>query len=178
MPSLTQWTWVWMDSGCLCWTGRPGVLRFMGSQRVGHDWVTELNWNHTLLQVIFPTQGWNPGLPPFRQILYQLSHQGSDKDFPCQYRRLEFDPQVGKIPWRRKLQFTPIFLPGKSHRQKSLASYSPSGFQRVAYDWTTKQQQNLCSLMTESSLISAGPWHIEFICQILAYLVWSTSPWG
>ena len=38
------WTWVWVDSGSWWWTGRPGVLQFMGSQRVGHDWATELNW--------------------------------------------------------------------------------------------------------------------------------------
>ena len=45
MASLTRWTWVWVNSGSWWWTGRPGVLRFMGSQRVGHDWATELNWN-------------------------------------------------------------------------------------------------------------------------------------
>ena len=45
MASLTRWTWVSVNSGSWWWTGRPGVLRFMGSQRVGHDWVTELNWN-------------------------------------------------------------------------------------------------------------------------------------
>ena len=44
MASVTQWTWVWVNSGSWWWTGRPGVLWFMGSQRVGHDWVTELNW--------------------------------------------------------------------------------------------------------------------------------------
>jgi len=44
MASLTRWTWVWVNSRSLWWTGRPGMLRFMGSQRVGHDWVTELNW--------------------------------------------------------------------------------------------------------------------------------------
>ena len=44
MASPTQWTWVWVDSGSWWWTGRPGMLRFMGSQRVGHNWVTELNW--------------------------------------------------------------------------------------------------------------------------------------
>ena len=44
MASLTQCTWVWVDSGSWWWTGRPGVLQFMGLQRVGHDWVTELNW--------------------------------------------------------------------------------------------------------------------------------------
>ena len=44
MASPTQWTWVWVDSGSWWWTGRPGVLWLMGSQRVRHDWVTELNW--------------------------------------------------------------------------------------------------------------------------------------
>ena len=44
MASLTRWTWVWVNSGSWWCTGRPGVLRFMGSQRVGHDWATELNW--------------------------------------------------------------------------------------------------------------------------------------
>ena len=44
MASLTRWTWVWVDSGGWWWTGRPGVLWSMGSQRIGHDWATELNW--------------------------------------------------------------------------------------------------------------------------------------
>ena len=44
MASPTQWIWVWVDSRSWWWTGRPGVLRFMGSQRVRHDWATELNW--------------------------------------------------------------------------------------------------------------------------------------
>ena len=44
VASLTQWTWVSVDSGSWWWTGRPGILWFMGSQRVGHDWATELNW--------------------------------------------------------------------------------------------------------------------------------------
>ena len=44
MTSPTRWTWVWVNSGAWWWTGRPGVLQLMGSQRVRHDWVTELNW--------------------------------------------------------------------------------------------------------------------------------------
>ena len=44
MASLTQWTWVWVNSRSWWWTGRPSVLQFMESQRVGHDWATELNW--------------------------------------------------------------------------------------------------------------------------------------
>ena len=44
MASLTRWMWVSVNSGSWWWTGRPGMLRFMGSQRVGHDWAIELNW--------------------------------------------------------------------------------------------------------------------------------------
>ena len=44
MASPTQWTWVWVSSGSWWWTGKPGVLQSMGSQRVEHNWVTELNW--------------------------------------------------------------------------------------------------------------------------------------
>ena len=44
MASRSRWTWVSVNSGSWWWTGRPGVLRFMGSQRVGHNWATELNW--------------------------------------------------------------------------------------------------------------------------------------
>ena len=43
MASPTRWTWVWVNSGSWWCTGRPGVLQFMGLQRVGHDWETELN---------------------------------------------------------------------------------------------------------------------------------------
>ena len=44
MASRTRWTRVWVNSGSWWWTERPGELRFMGSQTVGHDWVTELYW--------------------------------------------------------------------------------------------------------------------------------------
>ena len=44
MVSPTQWTWVWVDSGSWWWTGMLGVLQSTGSQRVRHDWATELNW--------------------------------------------------------------------------------------------------------------------------------------
>ena len=44
LVSLTQWTWIWVNSMSWWWTGRPGLLQSMGSQRVGHNWVTELKW--------------------------------------------------------------------------------------------------------------------------------------
>ena len=48
MTSLTQWTWVWASSGSWWWTGRPSIMQSMGSQRVRHDWATELNWEMKL----------------------------------------------------------------------------------------------------------------------------------
>ena len=69
MASLTQWAWVWVNSRSWWWTGRPVELQSMGLQRLGHDWVTELNWTedtpasctwvycsnyHTGLQLSFP----------------------------------------------------------------------------------------------------------------------------
>ena len=45
MASPTQWTWVWVDFGSWWWTGKPGMPQSMGSQRVGQNWTTELNWS-------------------------------------------------------------------------------------------------------------------------------------
>ena len=66
----------------------------------------------------------------------------SSKDSACQCRRQEFDPWVGKIPWRRKWQPTPVFLPGKSHGQRSLAGYSLWGRKRFGHDLVTKEQRS------------------------------------
>ena len=53
MASPTQWTRVWVNSRSWWWTGRPGMLQSIGSQRVGHDWVTELNWTGTKIHFKF-----------------------------------------------------------------------------------------------------------------------------
>ena len=56
MASPTQWTWVWVNSGSWWWIGRPGMLLSMESQRVGHDWATELKWTE-MYQFIYPIDG-------------------------------------------------------------------------------------------------------------------------
>ena len=61
----------------------------------------------------------------------------SGKESTYQYNRHGFDPWVKKIPWRRKLQPTPVLLPGKSHRQRNLQGYSPWSH-RVRRDWATE----------------------------------------
>ena len=61
--SPTRWMWLWMNSRSWWWTGRPGVLWFMGSQRVGQEWATELNWTESFLNKEMEnlTQGHNTG---------------------------------------------------------------------------------------------------------------------
>ena len=59
------------------------------------------------------------------------------KDSTCQCRRRGFDPWFRKIPWRRKWQPAPVFLPGTSHGQRSLVGFGPQG-RRVRHDLATK----------------------------------------
>ena len=95
---------------------------------------------------------------------YKSGFPGSarDKEFACQcrrHKRQRFDPWVGKIPWRRKWQPTPVLLPGESHRQRSLAGYSP---------WAHKESDMIKQLSSSSKykLIQEGArynaWYIVF----------------
>ena len=59
-----------------------------------------------------------------KSVVAGLPQWLSGKEPICQSKRPGFDPWVGKIPWRRKWQHTPVFLPGKSYGQRSLAGYS------------------------------------------------------
>jgi len=56
MASPTQWIWVWVNFSSWWWTGRPGMLQFMGSQRIGLDWAAELNW--CVLHLLYPFICW------------------------------------------------------------------------------------------------------------------------
>ena len=101
MASQTRWTWDWVNSRRWWWTGRPDVLRFMGSQRAGHDWVTELNWtelNWTELNLLigFPggadskkssfSAGYLGSIPVFGRSF------GEGNGYPLQY-------SAWRIPW-------------------------------------------------------------------------------
>ena len=72
MASPTQRTWVWVNSGSWWWTGRPGVLQFMGSQRVGHDWATELDWTTVFCWIKMSKQ-----VKVKVQVLYMYYYCGS-----------------------------------------------------------------------------------------------------
>ena len=76
----------------------------------------------------------------------------SGEESTCQCRGPRFYPWVGKIPWRRKWQPTPVFLPGKSNRQRSLAGYSPWGVERVRHDLATKPPLQVIFMTQGSNL--------------------------
>ena len=84
MASPTQWTWVWVDSGSWWWTGRPGVLRFMGSQRIGHDWATELNWT-------------NKDCEPKKYIYFCLACESKDEALRFAWNSLDTVPPPGSL---------------------------------------------------------------------------------
>ena len=79
-------------------------------------------------------------------ILLAISRWLSNKEPACQCRRCRFCPWVGKIPWSRKWQPTPVFLPGKSHGQRSLVGYSPWGRKEPDMTEQLHDNKNECSM--------------------------------
>ena len=146
------------------WTEEPGGLQSMGSLKVGHNWATSLSlftFHFPALEKEMATHSsvlaWRiPGMaePAVYGVaqsqtrlkwlsssipVWELPRWLSGKESACQSRRHGFDPWVEKIPWRRKWHPTPVFLPGKSHRQRNLVRYSPWGCKELD---TTKQLSN------------------------------------
>ena len=78
----------------------------------------------------------------------RLPWRFSDKEPACQYRRLGFNPRVRKIPWSRKWQSAPIFLPGESQGPRSLAGYSP--WDRKEWEATERLILSLFTFLTAS----------------------------
>ena len=91
MASLTRWMWVWVNSGSWCWTGRPGMLQFMESQRVGHDSMTALTV--LILNLLFPFGYSNPHFYPQPRTspwllthvsnIHQHLHISDQSQIPC-----------------------------------------------------------------------------------------------
>ena len=113
-------------------------------------------------------------------IYVKLPRWLSGKASDCQCRRSGFNPGIGKIPWRREWLPTPVFLPGKSHRQRILVGYSPRGCKRVRHNWATEQQLNLHDSvipilqMRQQVLdeISLRSWHLAKVTQPVHCLGW------
>ena len=122
-----RWAWVWVNSGSWWWTGRPGVLQFIGSQRVRHDWATELNWTEPCISS--RSNGSEFAHSVFTATLQTITtmNRASQvvpvvKNPPANVGDISdagSTPGLGRSP--RGWQPTPVFLHGESHGQKSLA---------------------------------------------------------
>ena len=135
MASLTQWTWVWVNSRSWWWTGRPVCCSPWGHK----SWMwlsiwTELNWRNLLR--FTKSSSVYLGFPG--------GTSGKEKNPPANVgdTRFRFDPWVGKILWRRSQQPTSVSLPEESHVQRSLVGYSPWGHKELGM---TKMTEHACT---------------------------------
>ena len=167
------------------WTEGPGGLQSMGSLGGGHGWATSLSlfnflhwrrkWQPTPVFLPGESQGrgslvgCRPGVAQSRTRLKRLSSSSnsssSGKESACQYRRCGFHPWVGKIPWRRKWQPTPEFLPGKLHGRGSLAGYSPRGLKE------SDKPEHACTHCQHGWLWETLCWGTESLIESLKYLI-------
>ena len=124
-PKFSDLLWGWQESRPARTSHRVGKHLLDSGHRLHSDSrnqleaMTILSWS-VISDLFTPSPGSRVGFPG----------DASSKEPTCQCRRLPrhgFNPWVRKIPWRRKWQPTPVFLPGKSHRQRSLVDYSPWG---------------------------------------------------
>ena len=87
MASPTWWAWIWASSGSWWWTGKPGVLQSMGSQRVGHDWATELHWSWFIMLLISTLQQSDSVI--YINILFHiLFHYSLSHSIECSFSRV------------------------------------------------------------------------------------------
>ena len=104
MALPTRWTWVWTRSRSWWWTGKPGVLQSMGSQRVRHDWATELNW---VSQIVFPQNQYpletqNVALFENRDFVDAMNEVEREAESnywcPCKKRKEHIEKHMGRKP--------------------------------------------------------------------------------
>ena len=122
MASQTRWTWVWVGSRSWCWTGKPGMLQLMGSQRVRHNWLTELNlllltcrnsFIHLPIAFIKTLKTINPAFPSPLEMLCLCTPKSNKSQLPCS---LPLDvPQASQNQFKPELTLlkpvTTLFLP-------------------------------------------------------------------
>ena len=158
----------------ITWTEKPGRLQSMGSLRVRHDWATSLSlftfmhwrrqWQPTpcsCLENSRDGEAWWAAVSRVAQSQTWLKWLSSSSSrwlsgkiihLPMQETQetRRFDLWVRKISWRRKWQLTPVFLPGKSSRQRTLVGYSPRG--RKESDLTYYQINDRCGIVMEKNV--------------------------
>ena len=168
MASPSRWTWVWVNSGSWWWTGRPGVLQSMGSQRFGHDRATELYIQgiddipcmpcmikHNYIKII-PHSYWTSLVTQMASILPAMQ----DTQVQC----LGQEDILEK--WK---QSTPLLLLGEFHGQRSLVGYSSWGCKEsVKTEWLTHTHSEDAGVQAIFKLSSLHKYNCD-ICWMLLF---------
>jgi len=137
-------TWVWVNSGSLWWTGRRGVLGFMGSQRVWHDWATELNWTEdVLVKCLGRMYMWEQWARLCRSIVRYLQsvHDCSGQPLDGQQSRGKMwsNLHFGTSSWLQKDQIIQMRLRmGNDNRDKKTTREAFTGIQVSKSDSVTR----------------------------------------
>ena len=144
---IDQWTWVWVNSRSWWWTGRPGVLQSMGSQRVRHDWATELNWRLNLWAFF-------PHLTPRSLAAWLIFFQGHKSHLkeilPTQKRLKDSDIRdfimLTTQPDHRSMK--PTFSNSLPHPQQTFQSafWGPSFFKKEIFIYSFGYTGLSCSM--------------------------------
>ena len=131
-----QWTWVWVSSGSWWWTGRLGVLQSMGSQRVKHDWATELNWSYETRSIRSKEntdKRAGPKTEPWRRLIFRDLVKERTGGGPATKRGA---PKVGRIRLTMCLKFTEETFSRRESSTMSTALKKPIGRKRENWQLT------------------------------------------
>ena len=177
MASRTRWTWVWVNSRSWWWTGRPGVLRFMGLQRVGHDWANELNWTE-LRNLIFTkltqySAAKSLQLCPTLCDPIDSSPPGSPIPGILQARTLEWDAISFSNAWKWKVKGKSLSCVRLFTTPWTAAYQAPltMGFARQEY-WRGVPSPSLTQYSTQHHLLNnpVNSWNWLGLNQVNVYL--------
>ena len=124
MASPTWWTRVWVNSGSWWWTGRPGVLQFMGWQRVGHDWATDLIWSELLTY-------W--GNETFLVLLIWMENAASKTQLTKCRNKRERAFIHGPVYWRKKS--SALLQISMDSSRDLLSTHWPQHIQENLFPW-------------------------------------------
>ena len=179
MASPTWWTGVWVNSGSWWWTGRPDVLRFMQSQRIGHDWLTELNWTemnfHPLLERGYM---WAVSVSELKYLMSVIKLETSLVAQMVKHLSTMWETWVwslgGEDLLEKEMATHSSFLAWKIPWMEAPNRLQSMESQRVGHDWATELNWRYCSFYVSVLPQKSQNWDLSGLPVL--YPSWSLWP--